>query len=142
MLALDPCPLCIFQRVGIAATGLMFLLAALHDPRGWGARVYGVLVGLPLLATLGIALRHVWIQHQPPGSVPSCGATLDYLLEVFPLTHVIRKVLSGSGECAKVTWTFLGLSMPAWVACATLALGVLNVRSNLLQPRSWRSVSR
>ncbi|MFO1402832.1 MAG: disulfide bond formation protein B [Steroidobacteraceae bacterium] len=59
----------------------------------------------------------------------------------FLLTHVIRKVLSGSGECAKVTSTFLGLSMPAWVACATLALGVLNVRSNPLQPRSWRSTS-
>jgi disulfide bond formation protein DsbB len=70
-----------------------------------------------------VSARHIWIQHQPEGSVPACGASLDYLLEVFPLTDVIRKVLAGSGECARVTWTFLGLSMPGWVLIAALALG-------------------
>jgi disulfide bond formation protein DsbB len=142
VMALEPCPLCIFQRVGIAATGALFLLAALHQPRGWGAGVYGTLILVMLLATLAVAARHLWIQHLPPGSVPSCGATLDYLLEVFPLSDVIRKVLSGSGECAKVSWTFLGLSMPGWVAVAAVLLGALDVRANFLQPRSLRSVSR
>src|SRR3546814_17871510 len=36
------------------------------------------------------------------------------MMEVNPLTDVIRQVLTGSGECATVDWTFLGLSMPAW----------------------------
>ena len=39
-LGLDPCPLCIFQRIGIAAVGVIFLIAALHDPRAWGSRIY------------------------------------------------------------------------------------------------------
>jgi len=135
-LGLDPCPLCIFQRVGIAATGVLFLLAAVHQPRARGALVYGVLILAAALVTLGIAARHVWIQHLPPDSVPSCGATLDYMLEVFPLTDVIRKVLTGSGECAQVTWTFLGLSMPAWVGLATVGLGSLGAWANFLRRRS------
>jgi disulfide bond formation protein DsbB len=84
----------------------------------------------------------VWIQHQPPGSVPSCGATLDYMLEVFPLAHVIGRVLTGSGECAAVTWRFLGLSMPAWVAVACAWLLALAAWANFLQPSSRRSMSR
>lgn len=134
-LGLDPCPLCIFQRVGIAATGVLFLLAAAHHPRGRGALAYGALILAAALATLGVATRHVWIQHLPPGSVPSCGATLDYMLEVFPLTDVIRKVLTGSGECARVTWTFLGLSMPAWVGIAAVGLGALGAWANFSRRR-------
>lgn len=130
VLNLEPCPLCIFQRVGVAAIGVVFLLAALQNPPGFGARVYGVLLVLAALLTIGIAGRHVWIQHLPEGSVPACGATLEYLREIFPLTTVIRKVLTGSGECAKITWTFLTLSMPTWVLLAAAALGGLGVWAN------------
>lgn len=131
VLRIDPCPLCIFQRAGIGFTGLMFLFAALHHPRGWGRAVWAILIVAGALATAAVAARHVWIQHQPPGSVPTCGATLDYLLDVFPLTDVIRKVLTGSGECARVTWTFLSLSMPAWVLMAAAGLGGLGVYAGL-----------
>src|SRR3954470_5583232 len=67
-LGLDPCPLCIFQRVGVAALGVVFLIAALHNPRRWGTRVYAVLLALAALATIGVAARHVYVQHMPPGS--------------------------------------------------------------------------
>ena len=123
VLKLEPCPLCIFQRIGIASLGLMFLLAALHAPRGRGALVYGGLIALAALTTIGIAARHIYIQHLPEGAVPSCGAGLTYLFNVFPVVDVIRKVLTGSGECAKITWTFLSLSMPTWVLLAAAALG-------------------
>jgi disulfide bond formation protein DsbB len=135
-LRLEPCPLCIFQRVGVALTGALFLLAALHHPRALGARVYGVLIDLAALLTIAVAARHVYIQHLPAGTVPVCGATLDYLLNVFPLTDVIRKVMSGSGECAKVTWTFLTLSMPTWVLIASAGLGSLGLYANFSRSRS------
>jgi protein dithiol:quinone oxidoreductase len=122
-LGLDPCPLCIFQRVGIAACGALFLLAALQNPGNRGARVYAALLVLAGLICAGVSARHVWIQHQPEGTVQACGASLNYMLEVFPLTDVIRKVLTGSGECARVTWSFLGLAMPGWVLIAALGLG-------------------
>ena len=139
VLRIEPCPLCIFQRVGIAAIGLVFLVAGLHAPVGRGARVYGVLVALAALATMGVAARHVWIQHLPEDAVPACGAGLKFLLEEFPVTEVIRKVLSGSGECHHVNWTFLSLAMPTWVLLVAGALGALGIYANFRggSPRVW-----
>jgi disulfide bond formation protein DsbB len=131
VLHLEPCPLCIFQRVGVFAIGLMFLIAAVHDPVGWGRRVYASLLALSALATIGVAIRHLYIQSLPEGSVPACGASLDFMLKVFSLGEVLVKVLTGSGECAKVTWTFLGLAMPAWVLIAALALGAYGIWINV-----------
>jgi disulfide bond formation protein DsbB len=85
---------------------------------------------------MSVSARHIWIQHLPEGSVPACGATLDYMMQIFPLSDVIRKVLTGSGECAKVTWTFLGLTMPAWVLLAAGGLGLFGFYVN--RPRALR----
>jgi disulfide bond formation protein DsbB len=128
---LEPCPLCIFQRIGILALGLAFLAAAAHDPACWGRRVYALLTGLAALATAGVAVRHLYIQHLPEGSVAACGASLDFMLKIFSLGEVLMKVLSGSGECAKITWRFLGLSMPGWVLIAALLLGGVGLWANL-----------
>ena len=130
VLRVEPCPLCIFQRVGIAVTGVFFLVAGVHAPAGRTARVYGVLVALAALATMGVAARHVWIQHLPEDAVPACGAGLQFLFEEFPVGQVIRKVLSGSGECHQVNWTFLSLAMPTWVLLVAGALGALGVYAN------------
>ena len=112
---LEPCPLCIFQRVAFAALGVVLLIAGLHSPRSRSVRgAYGVLALIPALAGVGIAGRHVWLQHLPPDQVPMCGPGLEYLMEAMPLAGVVRKVLTGSGECALVDWSFLGLSMPEW----------------------------
>ena len=128
---LEPCPLCIFQRVGIFAIGVIFAIASARDPAGWGRRVYAGLLGLASLATAGVAVRHLYIQSLPPGTVAACGASLDFMLKVFPLTDVLVKVLTGSGECAKVEWRFLGLAMPAWVLVAAIALGAYGLWANL-----------
>jgi len=130
VLRIEPCPLCIFQRIGIAASGLLFLLAWLHSPGNWGARAYGVLLTAAAVLTMGVAGRHIWIQHLPDDAVPACGASLKFMLDVFPLSDVIRKVLTGSGECHQVTWAFLGLSMPTWVLLAAAGLGGLGLYAN------------
>jgi protein dithiol:quinone oxidoreductase len=52
------------------------------------------------------------------------------LLQFTPVTEVIRKVLTGSGECTQVNWKFLGLAMPAWVLIWALLLGVMGVLTN------------
>lgn len=110
----EPCPLCIFQRVALMAAGAVGLIAALHNPAALGRRIYGGLTFLASGVGFGIATRHVWLQHLPPEDVPACGPGLDYWLQTFPLQDVIQKVLHGSGECAKVDWTFLGFSLPEW----------------------------
>ena len=135
-LGLDPCPLCIFQRIGIAALGLVFLIAALHNPRRWGVTVYTVLIAAAALTTIGVSARHLYVQHLPPGTLPSCGAPLSVLMKFMSPGALIEKVLSGSGECSEVTWRFLGLAMPAWVLICALVLGAFGVIGNILIFRS------
>jgi disulfide bond formation protein DsbB len=131
VLHLEPCPLCIFQRIGLLAVGIAFALAAAIDPVGWGRKLYAAAIALAALATLGIAARHLYIQSLPPDSVPACGASLDWMLKVSPLPEVIAKVLTGSGECAKINWRLFGLAMPAWVAIAAVCLGLWGLWANL-----------
>jgi disulfide bond formation protein DsbB len=132
-LGLEPCPLCIFQRVTLIALGVVFLAAALQHPRGGGRYVYAALAGLAALATAALATRHLYIQSQPPGSISSCGAPLEVMLQYSPLTEVVRKVLTGGGECSQVNWSFAGLAMPAWVLVAALVLGAAGVLANSRQ---------
>ena len=122
-LGLEPCPLCVFQRIGVIAVGVVALLAALQNPGLVGSRVYALL-GL-IAAGIGgaISARHAYLQSLPPDQVPACGPGLDYMLESFPFTEVLRKVFTGSGECAEVVWRFLGLSMPQWVLVWFVILG-------------------
>ncbi len=131
VLELPPCHLCIFQRVTVAAMGVAFLLAALYSSGRLGGAIYAGLIGITGLATLATSGRHVWIQMQPPGSIPSCGADLDFMLELFPLSEVILKVFKAGGECAKVDFTLLGLSMPAWVFVFALVVTAGGVWINL-----------
>ncbi len=109
----SPCPLCIFQRVGLMVMGGFALIAALFNPTSKAIKLLlwlGSLAGI-VWAT-GVAARHVWIQHLPADQVPSCGPGLDYWLDVLPMKQVLNEVLTGSGECATVEWRFLGLSIP------------------------------
>jgi len=135
IIGLEPCPLCIFQRVAVISMGVIFLLAFLHHPRKVGAIAYGVLISVAALSGILVAARHIWIQAQPPGSVAACGATLDYMMQYMSISKVISKVLMGSGECAEITWQWLGLSMPWYVlfACTGLMLWALWV--NVVAPR-------
>jgi disulfide bond formation protein DsbB len=132
---LDPCPLCIFQRIGVALLGLVFLAAALHHPAGRARYGYALAIALAALLTFAVAARHLYVQSLPAGSLPSCGAPLAVLLKFTPVWQLIRKVLTGSGECAVVSWRLLGLAMPAWVAIWALILGTFGVLTNL-RPRA------
>lgn len=112
---LEPCPLCVLQRIAVIALGAVLLLAAVHNPKAFIARiVYTVLATLSALSGVFVAGRHVWLQNLPEDQVPACGPGYDYIMDAFPVFDGIKMILSGSGECADISWQFLGLSMPAW----------------------------
>lgn len=115
LMGLEPCPLCILQRVAVMATGGVLLLAALHNPGKTGRRLYGLLALISSGTGLAIAGRQVWLQHLPPDQLPDCGPGFDYMLEVFPLGKALELIFKGSGECAEVQWTFIGFSIPEWM---------------------------
>ncbi|NCF50847.1 disulfide bond formation protein B [Gammaproteobacteria bacterium] len=131
VLELEPCPLCIFQRVAVIALGMTFLAAALHNPQGWGRRVYAALIVIAAGAGGAVATRHVWLQNLPPDKVPSCGPGLGYMLDNFPVGDAMRMVFTGSGECANVVWRLFGLSMPTWVLIGVGTLGAFGVWNSL-----------
>lgn len=111
---LEPCPLCILQRIAFTAIGGTALAAVIHNPRKRGWSLYGGLLALIALLGGGVAAWQVWLQHLPPGQVPECGPGLDYMLDALPLTKILPMIFKGSGECAEVTWTFLELSIAQW----------------------------
>jgi len=129
-LHLDPCPLCIFQRVAMITLGVVFAVAALHAPLGAGARVYAVLGGLVAAAGLSISSWHVHVQNLPADQVPACGPGLNYMFQAFPFLDMLKMVFTGSGECHTINWSFLGLSMPFWVGVWFVLLGVSIVAVN------------
>ncbi len=111
---LEPCPMCIFQRLCFLAVVAIAGVGALHGPRGASVYVYAGLTVVAALIGGGIAGRQVWLQHLPADRVPACGPGLEYMLEMFPLAEVIKQALRGTGECAAVEWTFLTLSIAEW----------------------------
>jgi disulfide bond formation protein DsbB len=124
------------QRAFFYAVGAVFLVAALHGPARAGQVVYSALGFLFALGGLGVAARHVWLQHLPPDKVPACGPDLAFMLENFPLGRTLQKLFTGTGECAEVKWRFLGLSIPEWSllwfgALALYALWLMLRRRNL-----------
>jgi len=121
---LEPCPLCMVQRFFFYAVMALFILAALHGPRPRGATVYAALVTLFAAGGVAAASRQVWLQHLPPDKVPQCGPDLFFMLENFPLSRTWEKLFYGTGECAKVDWTFLGLSIAGWSLVWFIALAI------------------
>ncbi len=131
---LEPCPLCILQRLMVLATGITAALATLHNPQGAGQKIYAGLILITTGMGGGLAWRQLWLQNLPADQTPACGVGLDYMLDVFPLTDVLRMVLTGDGTCAEVLWTFLGLSIPGWTLLGFVGLFALGV-IQLVRPR-------
>ncbi|SVA04062.1 uncharacterized protein METZ01_LOCUS56916 [marine metagenome] len=128
VLGLEPCPLCILQRVAVIALGLSFLFMALRPPQRRQSKFFAsLLLTIISSAGVGIAARHVWLQNLPPDKVPGCGPGLDFMMANFPLSEVFQMVFSGSGECAEISWSFAFLSMPAWVIIWLIFLGSYGV---------------
>ncbi len=130
---LEPCPLCLAQRLAYIFCGAIALLAALHAPGRLGTRIYAALLMLGAGAGAALAGRQIWLQHLPPDQVPECGPGLEMWIQTLPLTEVLMKVLKGTGDCAEVVWTFLGLSIPEWsllMFIAIFLLAVIHLRIN------------
>jgi disulfide bond formation protein DsbB len=125
-LGLEPCPLCMVDRVLVIGAGASFLLALLHNPAAIGRRLYAGAGALFNLSGIGVCLRHIWLQNLPKDAIPTCAPGLDYMLETLPMTETLRIIFTTSGECAEVAWTFLGLSIPEQTLIVFVGLLALN----------------
>ena len=132
---MQPCLLCILQRWVMGALMIIFLLAAIQNPKKMGVRIYAAIAFL--FAVLGAVLagRQVWLQHQPPSPQETCLPGLQFLLQTRPLPEVVKIMFHGGSDCAEVTWRFLGMTMAEWtllifILVAIFSLIVFVVRKN------------
>src|SRR5690606_28513822 len=92
---LEPCPLCIFQRIAFMVFGVFFLAAAIHKPAGVARKIHGALQFIAAAVGAGIAARHVWIQANPDKVFSECGAGFDYFYETLPFREFLNWVFKG-----------------------------------------------
>lgn len=122
---LEPCPLCILQRVIFVGIGAVALAAAVLGTRRPATRIAtGLAVTLLALTGVGVAGRQSWLQHFPP-PVQECGADFYFLVDTTPLGQLLPALFSGTGDCAKRGWLFLNLSIAEWALLFFAAIAVL-----------------
>lgn len=136
---LEPCVLCIIERIAMITLGIIFLISFLHNPKTIGARVYSVLLILTSAAGSSVSIRHIYIQHLPPYMLPPCGPGLNYLFQSLPLNKFIIKAFTGTADCSVVKWHFMGLTIPEWVLIWFVILGVGGFLVNWVWARSRAS---
>jgi len=132
---LEPCPLCIFQRIAFMVLGLFFLVAAIHNPSNQGRQVYGVLQFITAAVGAGIAARHTWIQANPDKVMSECGAGFDYIFETLPFQEFLTWVFKGTGECSAMDWSFMGLTLPQQSLIAFIGLAAYSIALAFLKKK-------
>ena len=126
-LQLEPCYLCITQRVFVIAIAVICALAAIHNPAQSGQKIYASLSTLMALVGGYFSVKQLWLQSLPEDQVPTCGVPVDYLFDAFSLFEALSHLLRGDGNCAEVQWQLLGISMPGWVLIAFIGYALVGI---------------
>ena len=126
-LGLEPCYLCVTQRLFVALTGFIFLASTLHYPSFYGNKIYAGLSLLSAVTGAYFSAKQLWLQSLPEENIPSCGPPVEYLFDAFPMSEVLTMLVRGDGNCAKVQWEFLYISMPGWVLISFIILSLLGL---------------
>lgn len=124
VVGLNPCPLCIVQRIFVMLFAIVCLIAAIHAPARTGRRVYAVLALLCAAGGAGTAARQVWLQSVPADQLEACLPSLEFMMEALPLQDIVSLVFHGTADCAEVTWTLFGLSLPEWSLLAFVGMAL------------------
>lgn len=129
---LDPCPLCITQRMFFMGLGVLFLIHAFLPKVSFLQKTFTLFEVLTALGGAGWALRHWYLQANKESMIVDCGVGFDYMFENFPLEKMFTLIFKGTGDCAAIDWTFLGLTLPqlaliAFVGFVAYAIFLLKI---------------
>ena len=122
VVGLEPCPLCVVQRICVIGFALVCLVAAIHGPSPLGRRIYALVALLFAAAGAATAGRQIWLQSVPAEELDACLPGLEYMIEAWPLQEIVSKVFHGTADCAEVKWTLFGMSIPEWSLLGFIAM--------------------
>lgn len=123
----EPCPLCMTQRICFYLVAIFALCSLLTARSSLWRKVSNTLIALSALLGLGVAIRQLWLQSLPADQVPACGPSFEFIVQTFPLSEAIAIMFRGTGDCAEVAWSFLGLSIAGWSAVCFAGLAALAI---------------
>lgn len=121
---LEPCPLCITQRMVFMGLGVLFLIAAFVPQTHLLNKILTILQVLTALGGAGVAIRHWYLQANRESMIADCGVGFDYMFENFPLQKAFKLLFRGTGDCAAIDWTFLGLTLPQLGLISFVSFGI------------------
>lgn len=132
VMGMEPCPLCMMQRILTIACGIVMFIAALHNADKLGWKLYAVLGLVFSIFGMSVAGRQIWLQNLPADEVPACGPSLDYMVETLPWSDVLAVMIRGSGNCAEVHLV-MGVPLPYWSLLAFIGFTVAFIGFGLLK---------
>lgn len=119
-----PCPLCVVQRIAYCLVGMAALIAFLQRPRAFGEKIYSGWILVASAAGGAVALRQAWLVRYPEAF--ECGISPEEaFLNALPLARWWPTMFEANGDCADVTWKFMGLTLPDWSAIFFILFAIL-----------------
>ena len=125
-MGLEPCPLCMLQRIVFFCVGVVSLVSALTASEK-ARKVFSWIVVVLSFVGAALAIRHLYLQSLPMDELPACLPGLSYMFEVFPWQEIMQAMVMGTGECGDVVWTLLGISIPGWTLVAFVGMAIVNI---------------
>ena len=119
---LEPCPLCMTQRIAFYAIAISSLMALISPNKQFIQHFWAALTALFALVGACVAGRQIWLQSLPEDQVPACGPSFEFIFDRFPLMEALQIMFKGTGDCAEKVWSFLGLNIPDWSLLAFIGI--------------------
>ncbi len=110
---LEPCPLCISQRVAVFVLAISYLSGFLIKKTFW-MRFNIIFQFIFGIFGASMAGRQVWLMHIPASERTGCMPDISLLWHYLPFREIVRAFFSGTESCTENIWSWLGITMPEW----------------------------
>lgn len=141
---MNPCVMCIQQRVALMAVALMAWAMLLLDLNYVNRKIAALLaIAAPAAFGLYIAVKQIYLQSLPIMEQPSCGAPWTFRLRGAPFFEFYEPIIRGTGACGEV-YKVLGVPLAWWSAAFFIAVLILLILSLWVssQPEPKKYIAR
>jgi len=124
---LEPCILCLYQRIPFIVTGLLAVLALRLKASSVLIPLIIIICGLVYLVGAGIAVYHVGVEQR--WWLSGCSGTLSDTVSLQDLRSSLMQKPEKS--CDDVDWTLFGISMATYNVIGSGVLGMASIAAGI-----------